>query len=256
MRGVRHIRRADAFLLVAGPVWLCALQPDQKHAGQRHADASPRLRAARLGTQCTTRQVPSELPRLEDDLAAARSRLPRAAQSPWRRSLPSGRWSSRQRSAPRARLPGSATGRAGRSMEPAGASAGIPAGGRSAGAPTAAVSRTASASSAVPGTSPGSAPGSGPLRGQPGGGGGDRRVGHGEGAACRVDSGAEAVEEFLLDGLGVPGEAAGGRDQVQPLVPGVGPLPVRQPFPSDLSDGARLVVQVSPDGLLTAQRRW
>jgi hypothetical protein len=99
--GVRHIRRADAFLLVAGLVWLCALQPDQKHAGQRHADASPRLRAARLGTQCTTIQVLSELARLEDDLAAARSRLPRAARSPWRRSLPSGRWSCRQRSAPR-----------------------------------------------------------------------------------------------------------------------------------------------------------
>ena len=65
--GVRHIRRADAFLLVAGLVWLCVLQPDQKHAGQRHADASPRLGAARLGTQCTTRQVPSELPHLKDD---------------------------------------------------------------------------------------------------------------------------------------------------------------------------------------------
>jgi AcrR family transcriptional regulator len=50
------------------------------------------------------------------------------------------------------------------------------------------------------------------LSGQPGGGGGDRRVGHGEGTACRVDGGAEAVEEFGLDGLGVPGEAAGGRD--------------------------------------------
>ena len=90
---------------VPGLVWLCVLQPDQKHAGQRHANASPRLRAARLGTQCTTIQVPSELPRLEDDLTAARSRLPRAARSPWRPSLPSGRWSCRRRSAPQARLP-------------------------------------------------------------------------------------------------------------------------------------------------------
>jgi hypothetical protein len=32
---------------------------------------------------------------------------------------------------------------------------------------------------------------------------------------------AEAVEDFLLDGLGVPGEAAGGRDHVgHPRAPG------------------------------------
>src|ERR1700680_1625661 len=30
----------------------------------------------------------------------------------------------------------------------------------------------------------------------------------------------------------------------------------RSSLGSDRSDGARLVVQVSPDGLLTAQRRW
>jgi SAM-dependent methyltransferase len=36
--------------------------------------------------------------------------------------------------------------------------------------------------------------GPGPLRGQPGGGGGDRRAGHGEAAARRVDGGAEAVQ--------------------------------------------------------------
>ena len=65
------------------------------------------------------------------------------------------------------------------------------------------------------------------LSGQPGGGGGDRRVGHGEAAACGIDGGAEAVEEFLLEGRGVPGEAADGRDQVQPFVPGVGAFPDR-----------------------------
>ncbi len=37
----------------------------------------------------------------------------------------------------------------------------------------------------------------------------------------------------------MPGEAAGGPDQVQPLVPGAGPLPVRQPF-LRLAEGPRL----------------
>ena len=55
-------------------------------------------------------------------------------------------------------------------------------------------------------------------------------VGHGEGAADRVDGVSESRQQLFELAWQELGMSAGGGDEIQPLVPGVEPLPVETPL--------------------------